>query len=271
MQRRTGATPDLVPTVGTLLGPGVAASRDAVLRPLLDQLSEVAVRSVTAPEALSGRAADEVVPDPELRPLLLADAALAALLPGFRGSLELDGGAAVFRVGPDAAIGLAPHLTGSPDALVAAARWAIELTDLEETAPAARRGRAVLALEHGVALARGLDGAAWRALAAALPAVLHESLATGPDARTAAEPSAAVRGLLELVTAPWAVALAAELDAGPARAAIAGALELALPLERILVAGGDTRLRVDPAHGLNRYGTAPRPRPEAVHFSSSTA
>jgi hypothetical protein len=34
---------------------------------------------------------------------------------------------------------------------------------------------------------------------------------------------------------------------------------------------GDTRLRVDPARGLNRYGTAPRPRPEAVHFSSSTA
>jgi hypothetical protein len=47
--------------------------------------------------------------------------------------------------------------------------------------------------------------------------------------------------------------------------------ELSLPLERIIAAGGDSRLTVDPQTGLNRYGTAPRPRPEAVHFSSSTA
>jgi hypothetical protein len=47
--------------------------------------------------------------------------------------------------------------------------------------------------------------------------------------------------------------------------------ELALPLERILAAGGDSRLIVNPKTGLNRYGTVPRPRPEAVHFSSSTA
>jgi hypothetical protein len=85
---------------------------------------------------------------------------------------------------------------------------------------------------------------------------------------------AALRSLLDFVAAPWAGELAAELDAaplGPARAAVEGLLELTLPLEQILVAGGDTRLRVDPARGLNRYGTAPRPRPEAVHFSSSTA
>jgi len=47
--------------------------------------------------------------------------------------------------------------------------------------------------------------------------------------------------------------------------------ELSLPMERILAAGGDSRLIVDPQTGLNRYGTVPRPRPEAVHFSSSTA
>ena len=46
---------------------------------------------------------------------------------------------------------------------------------------------------------------------------------------------------------------------------------LALPLEVILAQGGDARLRVDPKRGLNRYGTAPRPRPEAIQFSSSTA
>lgn len=41
-------------------------------------------------------------------------------------------------------------------------------------------------------------------------------------------------------------------------------------LETILVSGGDTRLTLL-EDGFNRYGTLPRPRPEAVHFSSSTA
>jgi hypothetical protein len=47
--------------------------------------------------------------------------------------------------------------------------------------------------------------------------------------------------------------------------------ELSLPTEYILVAGGDSRLRIDRETRLNRYGTVPRPRPDAVHFSSSTA
>lgn len=38
-----------------------------------------------------------------------------------------------------------------------------------------------------------------------------------------------------------------------------------------MVGGGDARLLVASATGLNRYGTTPRPRPEAIHFSSSTA
>ena len=47
--------------------------------------------------------------------------------------------------------------------------------------------------------------------------------------------------------------------------------ELAWPLEGILAAGGDGRLVVHAETGMNRYGTTPRPRPEAVQFSSSTA
>jgi hypothetical protein len=70
-------------------GPGAAASRDEVLRPLVDQLFDTGARSATTPEALPGRAVDDVVPNPELRPLLLADAALAMPLP-IRGT-DLDG------------------------------------------------------------------------------------------------------------------------------------------------------------------------------------
>jgi hypothetical protein len=47
--------------------------------------------------------------------------------------------------------------------------------------------------------------------------------------------------------------------------------ELELPIEQILVAGGDSRLGLERETGRNRYGVPPRPRPEAVHFSSSTA
>jgi len=43
------------------------------------------------------------------------------------------------------------------------------------------------------------------------------------------------------------------------------------PAEMLMGEGGDARLRVDPASGLNRYGCSHRPRPWAVTFASSTA
>ena len=46
---------------------------------------------------------------------------------------------------------------------------------------------------------------------------------------------------------------------------------LAAPLEQLMIAGGGSRLEVDPETGLNAYGCAPRPRPEALPFGSSTA
>ena len=48
-------------------------------------------------------------------------------------------------------------------------------------------------------------------------------------------------------------------------------LQLALPIERMLVLGGDHRLLVDQNTQLNGYGCRPFPRPEAITFSSSTA
>lgn len=48
------------------------------------------------------------------------------------------------------------------------------------------------------------------------------------------------------------------------------------PLDRVtladlLTAGGDSRLRVDSASGLNAYGCSPTPRPWAITFASTTA
>ena len=47
--------------------------------------------------------------------------------------------------------------------------------------------------------------------------------------------------------------------------------ELFSPLDRLLAAGGDTRLAINPASGLNEYGCRPTPCPDTLSFSSSTA
>jgi hypothetical protein len=58
--------------------------------------------------------------------------------------------------------------------------------------------------------------------------------------------------------------------AGRPRSASAMA-ELFAPLDLLLAAGGDTRLTINPASGLNEYGCRPSPCPDTLSFSSSTA
>ena len=62
----------------------------------------------------------------------------------------------------------------------------------------------------------------------------------------------------------------ARLDGG-VEAVLARSWSLIGPTEILLQTGGDQRLRVDPATGLNGYGCSHRPRPWAVTFASSTA
>ena len=47
--------------------------------------------------------------------------------------------------------------------------------------------------------------------------------------------------------------------------------ELFAPLDRLLAAGGDARLAINAANGLNEYGCQPTPCPDTLSFSSSTA
>jgi hypothetical protein len=47
--------------------------------------------------------------------------------------------------------------------------------------------------------------------------------------------------------------------------------ELFAPLDRLLSGGGDPRLNINPANGLNEYGCQPFPCPDTLSFSSSTA
>ena len=47
--------------------------------------------------------------------------------------------------------------------------------------------------------------------------------------------------------------------------------DLFAPLDRLLSGGGDPRLTINPASGLNEYGCQPFPCPDTLSFSSSTA
>jgi hypothetical protein len=47
--------------------------------------------------------------------------------------------------------------------------------------------------------------------------------------------------------------------------------ELFLPLDHLLAGGGDPRLSIDPASGVNGYGCRPFPCPDTLSFASSTA
>ncbi|HET7888385.1 MAG TPA: hypothetical protein VFL62_19345 [Bradyrhizobium sp.] len=47
--------------------------------------------------------------------------------------------------------------------------------------------------------------------------------------------------------------------------------ELFAPLDSLLITGGDSRLAINPATGLNEYGCQSTPCPETLSFSSSTA
>jgi hypothetical protein len=57
-------------------------------------------------------------------------------------------------------------------------------------------------------------------------------------------------------------------DLSPSASAMAG---LFAPLDRLLCGGGDPRLTINPASGLNEYGCQPYPCPQTLSFSSSTA
>ncbi len=71
----------------------------------------------------------------------------------------------------------------------------------------------------------------------------------------------------------WQQSRIESLAHGPSRAAPPSAhlTELWQCIEHLMVSGGDSRIAINRQRGFNRYGTTPRPRPEAVHFSSSTA
>lgn len=204
---------------------------------------------------------EQAAPHPLLRRLLTADPAMEALLPGARCAFSLSAaGRAPFEIPEKGLVGLGPHLLDDRRALAAAARWGMETWSALAAEPRCPGGLTA-AFRHGASLYAALEAPARELFADGAPEAVVAALEAGPDAPV----SAAAHDWLA-ARAPRALV---EGFAAGANGAAAGALELST--EALMISGGDTRLAVSPETGLNRYGATARPRPEAVHFSSSTA
>lgn len=249
-----------------LMNPQDVPSRAAVLssfcRPLCRALDISPPAAVDDPGSVDAKA-----PHPLLLRMLRSDPAMAAMLPTIERRIALGlAEHAPFLVTRSGLLMLPPGLLANSGALAAAARWGLEAGSLLASAAAlgsALTAGLLAALRHGWGLLRQLGADDRALLLALLPKDVADALAEDREPRITPELLRWQAERVEAVGGLFDIAACSELPPSGG--------ELALPLERILVAGGDSRLVIDPVTGLNRYGTVPRPRPEAVHFSSSTA
>lgn len=199
------------------------------------------------------------VPHTQLRLVLQADPAMEALLPGVPGCVGLgEESCAPFRVSRAGLLLLPPVLVMHPAAAAVAARWGAEALHAAREGELTHR-RLVALLRHGAKLLESCKPEARELMLKLLP----DDVAAEFSGGLAACPS---RRLCE-----WQAGVIEGAPPPPYEEAAFDDLELELPMEAVLIAGGDSRLIPDPVSGLNKYGVCPRPRPEAVHFSSSTA
>jgi len=217
--------------------------------------------STLAARRIDSESAETLAPHPRLRQMLQADPSMAALLPGAPARFSLAHGERVpFELRGSGLILLSADLLDDPAALAIAARWALEAVHVRASGAVGERKLAGLLL-HAAGLLRQAAPVSRELLLDGLPPPVAAELSGGDTTYPSAALIAWQAGLIG-VAPP--VGAAAPPGAGEGD-------ELAGPVEAILVAGGDSRLELDPATGQNCYGVPPRPRPEAIHFSSSTA
>lgn len=206
-----------------------------------------------------GVSPETLVPHPLLRRTLQNDPAMAAILEG--GGIHFALGSfedAPFIFLEPGLVQLSSALIFDPGALSAAARWGLEAHRMRQSGLSTHHQIGLA--RYGHALLRQLGQSSRSCFLGTIPRSLHAELAgEAPDDRPSTE----------LVT--WV----ARLTFGRTRPEFSDACydiaELEYPIEQILISGGDSRLKIDAETGCNRYGVPPRPRPEAIHFSSSTA
>jgi hypothetical protein len=207
-----------------------------------------------------GASVETLVPHPLLRRTLQNDPAMAAILEA--GGIHLALGSfesTPFRFLEPGLVQLSSALIFDPGALSAAARWGLEAHRMRQQ-PGMAAHQLIALARYGHALIRQLEQASRECLLAAIPPSLHAELGGELSGNRA---NSEMLGWLAELTRSTTVPELPE--------ACCDIAEIEYPIEQVLVRGGDSRLRIDPETGCNRYGVPPRPRPEAIHFSSSTA
>ncbi|MDO6482019.1 ParB N-terminal domain-containing protein [Shimia thalassica] len=204
--------------------------------------------------------ATTLAPHAHLRAMLERDPSMQALMAGAPCRIALgQQDDFPFRLKGADLLLLPPSLIGSSAALAAAARWGMEAAFAQQQAGGISIRRLASLVRYGAALIRQLS--------IKDRAMLLSPTADGISAELVAstlEPPSAT--LLD-----WMAALIGSNQSDNREQDGARGLPLEVPVEKVLISNGDSRLKVDAVTGKNKYGTTPRPRPEAVHFSSSTA
>ncbi len=201
---------------------------------------------------------EALIPHTALRQQLLSDPATCALLSGCDYIIAPENlENSPYQINSDGLILISSALLDDVHALACATRWALEARYLQESNDPKHStliGLKVMAAE----LIGMLPEKSREALFEVVPPKHATDFLSSTDDSVS---DGALRWLSSIMGWPY-VAITPEENEDR---------ELFFPLETILARGGDSRLIVDPVTKLNRYGVPLRPRPEAVHFSSSTA
>lgn len=233
-------------------------TRAQLLRPCYLQIGRNI--GITTPAAANTdvETAETQVPHTHLRRMLQVDPALAALLPAASGRIALGEVAhAPFFLKTSGLMLLPPTLLADPAALAIAARWGLEASHAKNHSALDARWLTAI-LRHGAAILGAAPEPARDLLLDIMPTEVGRELLADQARRPSAALLAWQANKIEGAPSPTPQSEEYPL------------LTLEAPIERLLISGGDSRLALDPT-GFNKYGVPPRPRPEAVHFSSSTA
>lgn len=242
----------------SLESPQIPCRRD-ILDRVYRRLFDAIAGSAAGQEPDVARDIERVVPHPRLRLVLESDPALAAILPWSpcRVSLGTAGGPPFRYEAGRNLLQLAPALLDNPRAMAVAARWGFE-------AALAVSDECLGAIECQDVLRFGSR------LIAELPQHDRGLILSLIPEDAGEELQASAPGTVALAGVQWLAGLLAGVRCESQSAGTSQAGEISAPLEDILVAGGDSRLILSGDPRLNKYGVPPRPRPEAIHFSSST-
>jgi hypothetical protein len=240
-------------------------SRSALLTPYYHYLgSRLGIRTIAGTN-IDTESPETLAPHPLLRRMLQNDPAMAALIPAAHGRIAVGRAEdAPFYLKRSGLLRVSPALLDEPAAIGVAARWGLEASFLQSIG-AIGNAQLQAILRHGIRLLQNLPLAMREIVLDRVPREIAVELLSG---RTGRPSDSLLRWQASCIEALQPI-LQVE-HAITCRTAVAES-ELNLPVEQILTAGGDSRLIIDRTTGLNRYGVAPRPRPEAIHFSSSTA